>query len=1316
LNTQKPKSWRRRILLWLSWIIGLLLLCAVVGVLGAETLITKALSEALGVPVAVEGLELSWSDAIRTKRVTVPDPAGAAMLDIHDLRLPGGLSHVAFSSEALRCEVSRLSLRLCPAADGGSNVESVVQGLPKSQADNTGSGVGRRLELSVEQGVLLVEDQHVLSFKLVGSLEADGQHGRARVEAQTTDGGKLTLGAIMASVKDEEPRLSVELRGETLSAARLLPLVQLWSDTNFAGTARRIVVQAELAGSMPVSVALEAELENVSVGAAEAARPVPELRLRGECAFGAGQPRTASLHVETSAGFANLSTKAPLEFTAQDLAGDLAVEARLHDAGLISSALQGLLPDGVELSGALQAEGQVRGRWQKGSQNLLDQLRAVTGSLKLQCDGLRTPWCALRDIELDLFNDGRALDLQRVVALADGVRLSGRVSVPFDGSRVEGALTIEGELPVAFEADGKRCAAGLSGVIRCQGTAEEAAMQLDLRARRLVLDLAATPVVLDEADIKGGLRFSQGFSVLDASNVALTCTEGSVQITDAHWEQPSASFRAALRADWSADALAPWLAGVCVPEGRLQVECTLTGRGSSLTALESECALRLERCVFQERVMQDLVCQARIAGGKAILNSCTLRYGGGTITVSGQYSLDASADLALNVALSQVLVQERVGAADIRGAFSGALQVESEGGDALRLRGQVSAAEVLLKRLGVPDIPLSGVEARVRGGRDGSRWFVEHSSVTAKQGALEINEATVNTEVGVAAVDARWNLDGAWLAAVASAAGVEGVDASGASEGRVQLRSAQCTVPHSWHGTVDLSIPRLVVVDREFQALTVHAALEGARMKLREARCGHRGGTLRLAGNFGLDPAAAGTADELDIEIMDFPLEYVAAHEEDGFQGEMVTTARLSGRFHGRRKTTAPAEVDLDLNISACARSLRDQRRVLASAPIAPLHVSAKGRLAEAGLEALHLEVRGDGLSLSADDVSVSATDLRCGKLELRAGPALLHALLLSKDGASVVQQGELHCVGAVSMKSSDWVPQADSLTGQASCLVDGLNAGKLQFTRVEVQGSTKAGVTSLAKGSAQIAGGTLVIAPGAALRLDANGCHVQFQVEGRDLDLAKLPNHELAILSPLFFLGDRPTKDAKVAGKLGLMLSAQLTDGQESWRKTTNADGRIEIRGLELVSTSMFLEVMDQLPGLFGARLPRIGGFDVQGALQSIQAAMRQGVKLERLASGVTVRKGRLSLDRNLAMPMAGIMLTLNGSTGLDGSMNARIDTDVMQKLAERAAPTGGVLGALLGATGLLSKLQLGIEMQGNIFATNKAEGLSVRPVLGGI
>jgi hypothetical protein len=82
----------------------------------------------------------------------------------------------------------------------------------------------------------------------------------------------------------------------------------------------------------------------------------------------------------------------------------------------------------------------------------------------------------------------------------------------------------------------------------------------------------------------------------------------------------------------------------------------------------------------------------------------------------------------------------------------------------------------------------------------------------------------------------------------------------------------------------------------------------------------------------------------------------------------------------------------------------------------------------------------------------------------------------------------------------------------------------------------------------------------------------------------------------------------------------------------------------------------------------------------------------------------------------MAGIMLTLNGSTGLDGSMNARIDTDVMQKLAERAAPTGGVLGALLGATGLLSKLQLGIEMQGNIFATNKAEGLSVRPVLGGI
>lgn len=1315
MESHKKPSRRRR-WLWIAVLFfGLLLVIGTAGVFSAESLLKNALSEALGCPVEVDGLSLAWSDPITLQHLLVIGADGRPMLEAGGVRIGGGLAGLALSTDAVHATIERLGIRLSRAAEGGTNLESAVQRMGASGASANSGGSFRRVELAIEEGTLLAGDQHVFSFGLVGSVEGEGPRGRARVEARTTDGGKLTLGILMADATDAAPGISVELRGEGLASERLAPLIGLWTDTAVSGFARRLVVQARLEGATPVSANLEAELENCAIGALSSARPVPELRVRGEVRFRDGRPVSGSAHVETSAGIVDVATESPLQYEKERVAGSLVFSARLPEAGPLVTAFAGLMPAGVEIAGALSAEGSVRGAWPLGPSNILQSLKGITGTVSVRCEGVRTPWCALRQVELAADCDGKHVEVGKLSAVADGARINGSLALPFDGTPLDGHLTIEGELPVTWNAAGLRCSAGLSGRLDCRGDVNAASATLALAAGRLVLEGIRDPVVLEQARITGALAFDAGFSRLHVTDFVLTSSEGAARITEASLDFPGGHHRVNGRLDWDAARVAPWFGGLIQPRGRLNIETTLAAEGGSLAGISGDVKLSLDELRFRERSFTNIVVASRLAGGRMQLNSLLAHHGGGTLTTSGWIALEGARELALDVALDKVGVQESLGGADISGIVSGSVRVEGEPEADFRINGTLGSAELSLQRPALADLTLAELALEIHAGRSGDRLFVERTKLTSKQGSLSIAEATLHQDLGVAAVDAEWNIDGAWLGAIAASAGVSGIELGGRSEGRIRARSPRCPDLDTWEGEASFQLPRLAAFGRDFLALAGSAVVEKKRVTLKDVRCGHQGGTLRLSGNFSLDAAARSTSDLLELEVLDFPLEHVAGHEEEGFRGEVVTTARVSGKVTGRRNAEAATEVQLRLDLNACGRAIRDERRVLLTAPLQPLRIEAGGRLSEVGLRALDLSVRGEDLHLDAKGLDVSATSIRCARLETRSSPALLAAMLLKKGGAPIAQKGALQLGGAVTLKAEDWMPRMDSLEGDIACSMEGLAAGALAFTELRLKGQAAAGRITLQEAAARIADGEVAILPGAEVRIAADGFSADFAAAVKAVDLAKLPNRELAILSPLFFLGDKPARDAKVAGKLDMNLKARCTDGRESWRKTAHADGRIEVRGLQLVSTSMFLEVITQLPALFGARLPPIGGIDVQGALQSVQAALRQGINMEQFATGLTVRKGRLALDRNLAMPMLGMQLTLNGTTGLDGSIACRFDTDIMERLSARAQPSGGVLGALLGASGILSKFRLGIEMQGNIFATNKAEGVSVRPVLGG-
>ena len=1330
-----------RLLRWFMVLLALVILAVVLGVVLAESLLTSTLSSALGTPVELQEFSLAWSSPITLKRVTLADPSGTgAMIELNELSIGGGLERLAFSSDALTLSIAACHVHLRKMEGGGSNIETLLGGVASQQESSASAGLPRRIEVTVAEGRLSVDETLVCTFEVAASAEGAPVRGRARLKCNIAGSGSLTAGVLLKSATDAEPACDIEVRGEGVDLQALAPLVRLWADVMPAGKVQRLACTVSLVGAQPQQFRIDAELADFAMGTQTVqARPLPWLKLQGEAHCVAGIPERAKLTLETADARVEVTTP-QLQFADHALSGSVKATGTVANAALLVEALPALWPASLRPAGQIHFEAQGEGRWDLEATDWMAQVAAINGSAQVRLAALTTPWAALSAVSANISLQQGVLQVQELAAEAQGAQIQGEVTLPLNAGAVAGSLSIRGALPLHFESAGLRCATTCAGTVRFAGSLDACEVTLDLNAAQIAAEVVgAPPLVLQQATLSGVLHAAQRLQVFRLKNGALrasvpaSVSSGSglgasaerlsLEVASAEFDVGKRSGAAAFIVRAPPRVLRPWLPASVALQGEALVQGSVSFASPSMNALSGEATVSLPGLTLglasaaADEELTRVRAAARIENGTVTLDSCEAEYCGGKLLLSGGANLvtqplKASAKLNFNA----VALQRDLGAAgSVAAVCTGTCEGNFTANGEFSVRAQVSTDAVQLLADDGRKLALTKVVLSAEAQRAGERTSVSEASLQSAEGWLKVR----NAELAVRSVraEAAWSLDGSWLSAIAESFTPGLMAARGPSTGSVTFTCADFADMASCNAEIKAGLQSVSVSGWELQSVAAEGSVRAGRLALQSLRAGHAGGTLSAEGEFGLTEANRKAGDHLKVTLNDMPLQQVSKAPDA--KHEVVTTLKLSGTLEGRRSEAADAVLSAQLKLNGLARCVRNNKSVVKTISLPDLAVQAQGWLRPSGVELEQLSATGEGTSLQARKVQLSSTRLALGEFTLHLPPVFVAAAQAGPEAPTLVQHGEVQAQGALEIAATDWVPDVERCTGRIQANLDALGLGAVLLQGLRCSLELKPGIVQVSECTTALGGGTVHLAPGAQATLQ-NGCWTATgKVRAAGVDLARVPNRELSILSPLFFLGDQPAEKASVAGKLDLEADVHLKHGAGAlWSRTCVADGGMQISGLRLASTAMFLDVFEKLPALFGARLPAIGGIDVQGAVASVQAALAQGVAMDKLVTSVRVREGRVSLDKGLQMPMTGLMLTMDGWTSLDGMVNCRIGTDVIERLASKIGGgqgPGALLGALLAGTGALKRMSLGIEIRGNVMAADGRRTLDIQPVLGG-
>ena len=1322
LKNVKNRSLKVRALRWVLLIVGLALCALIAGLLFAENLLRGALSDALGSPVQLEHLSLAWNEPITLQRVVLPDAQGrGALLELQELSLSGGLAGLVFSNDALSLTAQQCRVHLRKEASGATNIDQFLGGA-SGDGKTAPVAVPRRVELAIHEGQLSVDNAAVCSFTLSASAEGTPLRGRARVELQPQGGGTLTCALLLRSGAAAESGCDVELRGEGVDLAVFAPLLRLWIDVIPAGKVQRLACAATFEGTSPQDVSVDFEVTEFALGTQVVnARPLPFVKVNAKAHCVDGVPETLRATLETTA--ARVELEAPrLQLAGQLVRGSCKFNGTVNDAALLADALPAVLPLGVRPAGSLGFNVQAEGQWDLQAQDWMAQVSALQGTAQLRLAQLSTPSVALTDIVAAVTLDKGVLHVSDFSAVDEAASISGEFTLPLLGGTVAGALNIRGALPLHFDGGGVRCTSAITGGVRFSGTIEQCEASFDLKADECALEWpGGTPVVLKRVSLNGSAFAEQRFRSLRLQQTALLSEGLSLELASARFDTESHAGGAKFEARIPGRVLRPWLPVDCVLEGNAQLRGELSVAALELRNCTAQWSVTLPRISWRDESLSQVQAELRLHESKLQIDKCSASYAGGRLNLAGTVDLGAAPwNASGTLACSDIKLERDVAAAGrVVGVCSGQWNVSATGVGDFGVQGTGSVPQLLLQQDDGRTLALNNVVLAVHAQRQGQEWTVSDTNLAATEGWIKVRSAQASAEARNLRADMAWSVDGAWLSTIAEAFSPGMLRIEGASTGSVV---AQCSDPldaTTWSADVKATLQSVSVSGLEFRGLQADGALNAGRLNVRELRAGHSGGVLIARGDFGVDATSRKASDHLVLTLQDLPVEHVGLVETPNSKGEALTTLRVSGTVEARSSAALEAQLSVDLKLSGLARSLRDKTKVLKTVKLPDLQVQGEGSLRSAGMEFSLLRVNGEGVAFEAARVLCTAERLVVKDFALKLPPVFMEALLVSPEAPLAVQHGEMQVAGTLDAPCVAWIPDVFRGVGTCTANLDALAFDTLTLQGLRCAAELRGGALEVREATATLGGGSLRVDPGARAALVDGSWSVNAKVHATGVDIARVPNKQLSILSPLFFLGEQPDEKATVAGLMDLDVDVRLQHGGKVlWSKSAVADGRLQIVGLRLSSTVMFLDVMAKLPALFGARLPTIAGFDVQAALGTVQAAMAQGVSMDKLTTSLQIREGRVSLDKGLKLPMAGLMLTLDGWTTLDGMVNCRIGTDVMEKLAARV--TGGqggvsLLGALLSGTGLLKRMNLGIEIRGNLIQTEGRRALDIQPVLGG-
>jgi hypothetical protein len=1053
-----------------------------------------------------------------------------------------------------------------------------------------------------------------------------------------------------------------------------------------------------------------------------------------------------TLSVVVPDGHFALRDPAWLQIDATDWRGHVGFTLDVQDMHPITQALAVLLPAPLQISGRLQAAGDIDGAISRESEQTWEaRLAGLHGAFEGHVTHIQWDQESLTDINTKLRLQEKVLTVTQATANVAGgtVDLHGQLAIAAETptGTLEWQLTNLSLHPLLGKPIQRFVLAQASGHI----THDDKGYHIQSTAR--VPEFALLPTEIDDRELRlTRVAFDCTATTLPPFT-QLTLGSCTVQAPEAHLtlHQGKVALGAQPQLTTEVDG---WLAGpfvnALVPETPtpfpeplfVHGPLTVPLYGKVWREMQWQLAVKSQRFLFEEMAFTDL--QATVVKAPQQLDITDLQSTRETGHVQGSGSWRLAGPAAGNmhlqaeqVPLQRVLRRDAAGQQYIvEGAVSGPVQLLT-GKDGVQHTGEYQVTDLRLRRdaLTLAQMPAARI-AGTFGREPNGTWWARQLELLGEALTLSIREGRLPTRpVDTAGfqVEATLAAEGQWLTAFLAMYGLEELVLSGRTEAMLQLQGHPDNVLKTLQGQGSVQASGVSFHGQPFTAVDLVYEIVPGQLRITHGALGYKGGTLLVQGSLGLPLARSTPGDQLLLTLHQFPLSY--SQELSSFRGQgpatLSTQTVLDGQVTLRSSESSQLTGVLDVQTARITRQIHSQEQRLAEVALPSLHLIGEATTVrpDEHWDITTLRLDGDGLSIDIKEVSVRRTSAHydiAGQFTLQAAAQVAEGLTLGLFPETVELTGAVELTGTAGLR----VPLDGAIQPQ-----DVLYAGKLGVERLQVEDEDLESLTAqlqveqgritVTEGGTALLGGrvwlgspSFIALQGPSYDFSLNVMAEQLQLRvhsGKRISLRRV----LSLLLPVFIFEYSQDKPVKISGRLdgNLQLAGRYT-ATPGWSRSVNGQGyfRIEegeVRGSTIIY-GFFFKALFLPQNIVHNALKEL--FSRDGKLgQTLLSLGDREFVFGKLESPLQVQAGVIQLQKDLTITSPELSLVVNGHSTLEGEVDYHIRSDLIYRLRfgeitslPDKIPLLGEALQYINPFNVLEGLELEATVQGNVFQTD--------------
>ena len=1292
-----------------------------------------------------------------------PESPAPRLLRLERLTLNLAAVWLLASSEPVVLRLEDLTVNVRRGDDGQWNIAALLAHLKQStpatapQPSQPPSLPDRRLDLTLTGGRLHMEDDGTTyGFDLhAASASLATAPWQWHFALSGPAGAALTVDGELQHLASSEPLAGhIEVNVSQLDVGVVTSLLPLPAAVQFHGHVPNANVRLMFAGTQGVTIAADLEFQQLQWPAISesATDGIERLQVHLQGQWQEKRWSCDTLTIEAPHGRFALHDRAWMQADEDAWRGHAAFALDVQDSQLVTRALQTLLPPALHIQGPLQITGKADGAVSRDAQQPWEA--RVTGlEASLEASLAQITW------RQDAFTN-----IITKVFLKDGI-----ITIPQVSARAFGSdIVLKGDLPLAEDAPGggidwrlanlplhKVLGKPLQYFVISQFSGRLTRHGKGYRVQSVVQfpELRLDPAELDQREFRVTQAVFQCTATLslpfthlafdgcsiESPEMRLTFHNGTLALG----VQPQISLQ--LRGDLSGgfvNALVPEVPVQFTHSLHVSGPYSIRLQGNVWVGMQWDLAVTSDRFVFADMSFTDLGTRVVKAIGRLDIADVKAKRGQGHVEGAGAWHFvhrgqPAEGNLRLHahqIPMQQVLGQDTPdGPYIIEGTVDGPTTVQTG-----RTGWQLTADEQLhMLRLRRGSTTLAELPtARLRGlfGREdhGPLWARElellgdELKIAVRHGRLPIQISDQSAFEVDAAVEAQ----APWVRAVLALLQVNGVEVGGQTQAVVRVQGKMQEPFQTMQGGGSVQMAQVGFLHQTFTAVDVAYELAAGRLQITKGMLGYEDGRLDVQGSLGLPPRLGTPGDQGVVTLQQIPLEHTQQVLDFRSQGAATLHLRTTCNGEAKLQVTPSGQLHggVQVQVDKTTRQVRQGDRVLEAVevPSVLLTTQISSTRPYEHWEIPSLRLQGQGTDVALTDVHLHRTpsdiDIR-GVLQAHLSGAVSYGVTMGFLPAAFEVKDTVDLEGTAGLR----IP----VTSQIE-LRDLSYAGDVRLQSLGIEGDKSEALTArlkLAQGRltvetarADLLDGEVRITSASFVDLQGPGHDFAVHVMAKDLHLQVHGGERLALsrmlflLAPLFIIEPKRDEPASMTGTLEaeLAVSGRFSD-TPGWSKTVNGEGFFRIvdgaiQGSTLVAGLTTRVVMlpwntvhNALTGLFAA----------DGRLGSELVSLgKKAFIFGTIESPIQVQAGEVHLKPNFEIRSPGFSMVLNGSSTLEGDVNYRVRTDLIERLRfgsitslpDRIPIIGPVLHYINPFT-LLEGIELEATVQGNAFRKN-AEG----------